>query len=334
MLVGENRGRRWGRRLITIPVVVIAWSLFTALLPVAVPLLAVADLLVPPRRWARCRAVVALWWVLCCEVLGLIGAFWLWCVHVVRRDAGAFHDRNAALQRWWTETLFRGAVRIFGMGVTIEGGDATLPPPYLLFARHCSVVDTLLAAHVIANRHRIVFRYVLKQELLWDPCLDVVGGRLTNAFVARGRALHDADIEAVRALARDLGPSEGVLIFPEGTRFEPAKLARAVARLSERAAPDIVERAARLRHVMPPRPGGSLALIDTAPELDVVFFAHTGLERTTALRDFWRGGLIGTTIHVRIHRVPATDIPRDDAQRLAWLFDQWLDVDRWIESVR
>ncbi|MDC0708578.1 hypothetical protein POL68_08865 [Stigmatella sp. ncwal1] len=43
-------------------------------------------------------------------------------------------------------------------------------------------------------------KYVLKRELLWDPCLDVVGRRLPNVFVERSGDRGKAEIEAVATL--------------------------------------------------------------------------------------------------------------------------------------
>ena len=54
--------------------------------------------------------------------------------------------------------------------------------------------------------HQVRLRYVLKRELLLDPCLDIVGNRLPNCFVARSGADAQADIDKVadarRATAR------------------------------------------------------------------------------------------------------------------------------------
>ena len=47
-----------------------------------------------------------------------------------------------------------------------------------------------------------------ERELLWDPCLDVVGQRLPNVFVRRGDGDGASEIAAVRAPAADLGVGE------------------------------------------------------------------------------------------------------------------------------
>jgi 1-acyl-sn-glycerol-3-phosphate acyltransferase len=125
-----------------------------------------------------------------------------------------------------------------------------------------------------------------------------------------------------------------VLIYPEGTRFTPAKLARAVERLAAAGDvdPALLEVARRLRHVLPPRPGGPLALLAHQPPLDVVLVAHTGLEGATRLADLWRGALVGSRLRVRLERVAAADLPADDAGRLRWLHERWLAIDAWIDA--
>ena len=60
-------------------------------------------------------------------------------------------------------------------------------------------------------------------------------------------------------IARDLGPDEGLLIYPEGTRFSSKVLARAMRSLGA-ADPARSERMGGLRYVLPPRPGGALAV--------------------------------------------------------------------------
>jgi 1-acyl-sn-glycerol-3-phosphate acyltransferase len=134
---------------------------------------------------------------------------------------------NFALQSLWTEALFRAVRWIYKVEVAVEGLDQVQPSPFLLWVRHTSLADTVLAAVMIANPHRIGLRYVLKRELLWDPCLDVVGRRLPNVFVDRSRRRSDLELASVQALARDLGAGQGVLIYPEGTRFSAKKLEQA-----------------------------------------------------------------------------------------------------------
>jgi 1-acyl-sn-glycerol-3-phosphate acyltransferase len=172
----------------------------------------------------------------------------------------------------------------------------------------------------------------MKRELLWDPCLDVVGQRTRNAFVRRGSGQREKEIALLRGLAGALGPRDGVLLFPEGTRFTPAKRERAIAQLTDTGSIERLAFVRGLRCVLPPRRGGAMALLETRPDVDVAFLAHVGFERTATLNDLWSGQLIGQTIRLQFWRVPSADIPRTAAGRITWLDQQWERVDEWVAT--
>jgi hypothetical protein len=90
--------------------------------------------------------------------------------------------------------------------------------------------------------------------------------------------------------------------------------------------------AERLHACLPPRSGGALGLLERAPTADVVFLAHVGFESVRTFGDILRGTLIGQPIRVGLWRVPAGQIPRDPDARRRWLYEQWLEVDRWIAA--
>ena len=98
------------------------------------------------------------------------------------------------------ECALSWAERVFALRTVIEGEDAIEPGPILVFIRHVSQADTLLPVVLITRRHGIALRFVLKQELLWDPCLDIVGHRLPNVFVRRGSGESEREIAAVQRL--------------------------------------------------------------------------------------------------------------------------------------
>ncbi len=319
------------RRLVSVPILLLVGSTLALSLPIAIPALAILDLVRPTRPWARCRAVLSLQWIALCEVIGVATSFALWLVFLVHRDQSRFLRHNTALQRLWTTSLFAGAKRIFAMRVEATGLTAATHGPMLVLVRHASLVDTVLTAAVLANPNKLRLRYVLKKELLWDPCIDIVGNRLPNAFVSRG-ANSEMDLAKVKTLALKLMPDEGVLIYPEGTRFSAAKLRKLQARLASD--PVTGPSAAMLRHVLPPRLGGTLALARTLPGVDVVVLAHTGLEGAASLRDFWRGELVGKTLRVRATRIAAKDVPGGADLNAQWLMRLWQDVDTWIDGAR
>jgi 1-acyl-sn-glycerol-3-phosphate acyltransferase len=235
-----------------------------------------------------------------------------------------------AIQRAWAGSLFALARGLFGLRFEVEGAAALSPGPVLVLVRHASIVDTLVPTS-LAGPLGMRLRFVLKRELLSLPCLDVAGNRLPNCFVARDGADTDAEVARVADLARGLGPRDGVLIYPEGTRFTASKLARAKERASERS-PERAARVASLRHVLPVRPGGVLALLDANPEADVVLVAHAGLEGFAEVRDLLGGGFVGRRARISVRRIARAEVPASSDARLAWLDERWAEVDEWVHT--
>jgi hypothetical protein len=98
--------------------------------------------------------------------------------------------------------------------------------------------------------------------------------------------------------------------------------------------PAAAERAAALRHVLPIRSAGTLAVLEERPDLDVVFCAHTGLEGASRLDDFVAGALLRRTWKIKFWRVPRAEVPIEREARLAWLDAWWRQIDDWIHIHR
>lgn len=331
--VDETRAETIRRRLRTIPPLVVGLVLVTALLPVLLVIGLLIDAVrriafgVPPTAG---RLALFLWVYLVAEVGGLVALAALWIASLGGRRRAWLGDMTWRLQGRWAGVLI-GAVRgLFGVRFEVEGDDAVEPGPVIVLVRHTSVVDTLLPANLISRPHRIRLRYVLKRELLSDPCLDVAGRRLPNYFVRRGTGEAE-EVGRVRELAHGLGTDDGVVIYPEGTRFTPERRVREIARIAERDS-RLGARAERLRHLLPPRLGGVGALLDGAPDADVLVIAHHGFDGLQLISDIWRGGLVGLVVRVRLTRVPRAMVPETGPARLDWLYELWQDVDDWLEQ--
>ncbi len=321
-------------RLLTIPGYALAWILWLASAPIWLLIAVVVDLL-RPRRGVALRSAALVTVYLTCELLGMAAssALWVW-KSISRVDADRWMDLHFRLEAWWGTTLFQSVITLFGLRLEVEGeGDADLERgPYLLLLRHASLGDTLLASALVSRKHSVNLRYVLKQELLWDPCLDIVGNRVPNAFVDRFSDDSPTEILRVRELARDLGPRDGVLIYPEGTRFSESKQRRVLERFEHKGDVKMLEYARSLTRVLPPRHGGVLGLLEAAPEADVVICSHTGFEASASLAGVWSGDLVGQAVRVQFRRISRDEIPTAKAARINWLHDEWQRVDAWVES--
>jgi 1-acyl-sn-glycerol-3-phosphate acyltransferase len=330
----------WVRRVATISACLLIWIVLFA----AFPLLLLAGAIIDLARgsvaqaaglrtgreqtWIITRCMLFFPFYFSCEVFGIIASFFIWLASGVWIGASRarFLNWNFALQRWWASALCRGAQRVFGISIEVEGADELRDGPVIVFLRHASVADTLLPAVFIANPNGLRLRYVLKHELLLDPCLDIVGNRLPNSFVRRS----SGDTYRIVELMRDLGRRDGVIIYPEGTRFTEAKREALIEQFERKGEIYLSRKARMLKNVLSPRLGGPLALLERNEAADVVFCAHFGFDGVVDLRDFLRGSLVGRVVKVRFWRVPFAAIPVSRDARKDWLFENWERIDDWV----
>lgn len=307
----------------TISTYFLAWVLLTALAPLWIPVAFVVGIF---RRasFVILRLITFFWIYLGTELLGLVAAAGIYLItpgNIARRQDLFFH-----LQCWWGSSLFAWICRCLSLSTSIEGDEQVLPGPVLVFIRHASIIDTAVPVTFLSNAKGLRLRYVFKRELLVDPCIDVAGHASPNYFVDRGGSSED-ELVGIRKLAENLG-DEGVLLYPEGTRFTERKKQIALQRLSQ-THPELVPVAESFRYCLPPKPGGVLTLLDAAPGTDVLIVAHRGLEGLAEVTDLLSGAVVGKNVQIRIWRVNAADIPEGEARR-RWLFDWWKRVDDFV----
>lgn len=327
----EPRGQVLARRLRTVPPVVLGSLLLTLLFPVALVLAAFLDagrFILSRKPFMATRLLAFLWVYLAAEIVGLIALLAIWVATGFGRRRWSMAEWTWRCQQVWAGAMFAAACRLMSLHVEVSGVGALRPRPVIVLVRHASILDNLLPSVLIARMHGIRLRYVLKRELLGDPCLDVAGNRLPNYFVRRG-AGERAERENVRRLAQGLSARDGVLLYPEGTRFTVERRARAIAQIAEQD-PQRARRVEGLKNLLPPKAGGFLALLDGAPGIDVVVMAHAGLDGLRLISDIWGGELVGRTIRVRFTRTPRAAIPRDRRGQVGWLDDAWADADAWV----
>jgi 1-acyl-sn-glycerol-3-phosphate acyltransferase len=336
MGLGRDPWRRlWTRRTITIPAYFISFALLVGLSPLLLPLALLTDL-VRRSQFAFVRMLAFLLLYFTFEVLGILASFLLWIVGGpwISSKVERYLRWNFHVQCWWARTLAGGAFRIFSLRLEVDGLGDYRNRPILLFTRHVSTADTVLPALLISIPQRVILRYVIKRELLADPCLDIVGNRLPNHFVRRGSGQTEREIQAIGRLMQDLKPGHGVLMYPEGTRFTVQRRERILRRLEESGDHEALERARAMTLVLPPRLPGSLALLESNPGADAVFCIHTGFESTMSMAELWRGDLVGKRVQVRFWDVPFEKIPEGREALSEWMWEQWAKANDCLEKWR
>lgn len=328
----ESLGAIWARRALTIPGTCLLTALVVGLGPIVLPILAAID--ITRRQDLRLvRFYVSVVVLIGLHPIGLVmlcGAFVgggrLWGASIEREIR-----LTAKAEAWWANAMVQCAIYIYRMRMVVEGAEELAGGRVLIFMRHTSILDTMLPLSVIGHPFAKHVRYVMKREVLWNPCVDIVGHRIPTAFVRRGGTRDTSDIQQVMWLAENLGPEGIVIIYPEGTRFTKEKQAKRLADIQKNNA-ELLERAQALQNVLPPHLGGSLALLSRKTDHDVAFCAHVGFEGAGKMSDWVGGALLDRTIRIRFFRVPSESVPASDEARIDWLYHHWQEVDAWIEA--
>jgi 1-acyl-sn-glycerol-3-phosphate acyltransferase len=313
---------RWRRRLATIPMALLIPLLVLPAFPLLLPFACIADLAV--KRWTVARALCFFSIYLLLQPVGLTGACAIWAERIVRRDQGTFIRRNNKLQKWWAGCIVGSLSSIFKLDMRVDGEVPDCRGKIIL-VRHASAADAPLPMLVLVIPQGLEARYVLKEELRWDPCLDIVGHRLPNAFVRRGAG--QKEIQRIAALGQDLGEDSCVILYPEGTRFSQKKRDKRIRRLQEKGMAGLAWEAENLNHCMLPHTGGALELINEARAEDVVFMVHTGFENVSGMDDLFNGCLMEKEIGLRFWKAKT---PAQGEEGDQWLFSQWKEMDRWL----
>jgi hypothetical protein len=329
---------RFVRRVVLAPLVPIVAVLGVVFLPLEIAAFAFVTRYLPGRLKSLRLAWLLLVWLLR-ESVGVLLLFGLWLASGFgwRLRTASFQRQHVRLMGWYLWGLIGVAQRTLGLRLVTEESPGSLvveprlaPRPVLVFSRHAGAGDSVLLAHELVNTYGRVPSIVLKDTLQWAPCLDIVLNRLPNRFVSADPAPGAGAVDAIGALAAGLPPDGALILFPEGGNFSESRRRRAIERLVEQGRPTLADKARRLATVLPPRPGGALAALAAAPGADVVFVAHTGLERLSSPRQVLAGIPLEHSVRMAWWPVPAGEVPAGEQERVTWLYEWWERIDAWI----
>jgi 1-acyl-sn-glycerol-3-phosphate acyltransferase len=119
------------------------------------------------------------------------------------------------------------------------------------------------------------------------------------------------------------------VIFPEGTRSNPKKRAKILESMAERN-PERAARLTGLAHLLPPKPAGAIALLEAAPDADVVIAGHTGFDGLDTFGGMLKRLETGAgAARMWFARFPRAEVPAD-GDVVGWLDKRWLELDRAV----
>ena len=325
------------QRAVVAPLVVVLTVVLWSTLPLW--LLAAGLLSARVPGWLR---PVRLLWVLVVhltlESLALVELFGLWIASGFGRwiRTPFFERIHYDIVRTYLWVFFREARRVLRLQIETVGPapDARPGEPLLVLCRHAGPADSFTLMYALMHWYDREPRVVLKDTLAWDPALGVLLTRLPSRFVSPvARPGRDVESE-VGELARNLDADDAFVIFPEGGNFTPERRERAIARLHGLGMHKMAERAESMINVLAPRPGGVLAALDAAPDVDVLLVAHTGLDHVVSVADVWHSLPMDKKLSMRWWRIPREEIPEGREERIEWLFSWWREVDEWVDEHR
>jgi 1-acyl-sn-glycerol-3-phosphate acyltransferase len=325
----------WPLRRLIAPV----WVALGALAALAAPLLEAAGRLASrlsdrPHPLAVTRLLVA-YLVREAAVIVACAALWVASGFGARLATEPFQARHYALLRWFVAGVVAQARATLGLRIDLAPDPAAAAAladperPLIVFSRHAGPGDSVLLVDMLLARFGRRPCVVMKEAVALDPVVDLVAQRLPTALLGDD---DDASCASVAALARQLDGREALLLFPEGGNFSPERRLRAIRSLRRRGSHVRAARAERLAHTLAPRPGGALAALAAAPEVDVVFSAHTGLGRAARGLALLRDLPTDSTLQVRLWHAPAAERPRDRDAQVDWLDGWWRRIDDWVEA--
>lgn len=320
------------------PLTITAWIAVSVVVLVLSPLLlAVSALWAALVRRSQPLLVCRLLIAYCARelvVLSVCGLLWLASGFGLRMRAARFQRLHYRLLQWLVHGFAKRAMELFDIDIATTGSEEAVAAmehdrPLLFFSRHAGPGDSLLLVDLLLTRYDRLPSVVFKDTLAIDPCVDLIGHRLPHAVLDTS---DPAECERrIMEVSSRLSPQGVLLLFPEGGNYSPQRRRQALSKLRRKGQRRQAEAGERMRHVLPPHPGGALAALRANLDADVIFGAHTGLGLAAFPGQVWRNPPIGLTLRTRMWLTPAAERPDDPEEQVAWLYSWWKRIDEWVE---
>jgi 1-acyl-sn-glycerol-3-phosphate acyltransferase len=324
------------RRVVLAPLVIVITVIVLGTIPLLLIGAAFASRYVPGRwRPLRLTWFFIVWMVF--ESIVVVAMFVLWITSGFgwKIRSSSFQNAHYRLMAWFLRRVVGSARFTFGLEIV---RDAPAPPdevpgPRLVLARHAGPGDSLLLVDALLNGAHRRPRIVLKDTLQWDPAIDIALNRLPSRFISTRHQPGEAAVRAIGDLAATLGRDDALVIFPEGGNFTPGRRTRAIEKLRASGLDQYAARASQMRQLLPPKPAGVLAAVESAPDSVIVLVGHSGLDGMDSIGDVWAGLRMDITVRTKTWVYPVEDLPTERRPLEVWLYDRWEVMNTWLEDV-
>lgn len=320
------------RRLLSIPIIALVGAVLLVGLPFWLLGTLVADGVLGIRRMRCTRILLFLLFVPWLEMLAVLIALKVFVRHLGQMRNPSAQNKLQKLLSFYGHSLTSATKRLLGLRMEVTGLDSVDDgEPLLCFGHHTSLLDSFLPVEVLGHGRKYRMHYVIKKSLAFAPAFDIVGHWIPVHFVDRSGKNSEQETRAVGLLAANLPNRTIQVIYPEGTFYTPARHVRALERLASQD-PSLMERAQKLRYVLPPRAGGALSMLEHNPTADVLFFVHAGFEPFVNIGRILRNVPFTETVRVHMWRVARKEIPSEPRAQYQWLFSEFERMERWVAS--
>ncbi|XP_013370068.1 PREDICTED: 1-acyl-sn-glycerol-3-phosphate acyltransferase epsilon [Chinchilla lanigera] len=202
----------------------------------------------------------------------------------------------------------------------------------IYLANHRSTVDWIVA-DILAMRQNAVghVRYVLKDRLKWLPLYGYYFSQHGGIYVKRSAKFNEGKMRDTLQSYVSAGTPMYLVIFPEGTRYNPKVLSASQAFAAQRGLPV-------LKYVLTPRIKATYVAFDSMKNyIDAIYdvtVVYEGTDKegqhveTTSMPEFLCRNC--PKIHIHIDRIDRKDIPEEQDSMKRWLHQRFEKKDKLL----
>lgn len=234
-------------------------------------------------------------------------------------------------------SVYQSAVLFFfeqynGAQILVYGDLPKNKENIIYLANHRSTVDWIVA-DILAMRQNAVghVRYVLKDRLKWLPLYGYYFSQHGGIYVKRSAKFNERKMRDTLQSYVAAGTPMYLVIFPEGTRYNPKVLAASQAFAAERGLPV-------LKYVLTPRIKATYVAFDSMKNyLDAIYdvtVVYEGKDRqgqqveSMTMTDFLSRDC--PRVHIHVDRIDRRDIPEEQNSMKQWLHERFERKDKLL----